>query len=124
LFYNEKYFSSKKKDKFKIYCFDLDGVICTTKKNFYNDSKANQKAINKINEIYSKGHKIIIFTARFMGRSNENINLAKKKGYKLTYNQLKKWNVKFHKLIFGKPSFDYVIDDKDINFKKNWYNFI
>jgi len=107
--------------KLKIYCFDLDGVICNTKKNFYESSKPNNKAIKKINDIYSKGHKIIIFTARFMGRSNENISLAKKRGYKLTYKQLKKWNVKFHKLIFGKPSFDYIIDDKSIFFKKKWY---
>ena len=107
----------------KIFCFDLDGVICTTKKNFYKNSKANKKAINKINEIYFKGHKVIIFTARFMGRSNENISLAKKRGYKLTYKQLKKWNVKFHKLIFGKPSYDFIIDDKSVDFK-DWTKII
>ena len=72
--------------KIKIFCFDLDNVICN----------------------------------RFMWRSKENINLAKKKGYKFTYDQLKKWNVKFHKLIFGKPSFDIFIDDKALFFKKNW----
>lgn len=110
--------------KIKTYCFDIDGVICNTKKNFYKESKPNLKAIKKINELYLKGNKIIIFTARYMGRSNENINVAKKKGYKFTYNQLKKWKVNFHKLIFGKPSFDIVIDDKNIDFKKNWYEFL
>jgi hypothetical protein len=109
----------------KIYCFDLDGVICTSNKNHnYKLAKPIKKAIKKINEIYSRGDKVIIFTARFMGRNNENINLAKKNGYKLTYKQLKNWNIKFHKLIFGKPSFDYVIDDKSENFRKNWYKFI
>jgi hypothetical protein len=34
--------------------------------------------------------------------------------------QLKKWKLKYHKLIFGKPSFDVYIDDKSIFFKKNW----
>lgn len=114
----------KKVCKTKTYCFDLDGVICNTKKNYYKESKPIKKAIKKINKIYSRGDKIIIFTARFMGRSDENTNLAKKRGYKLTYKQLKKWNVKFHKLIFGKPSFDYIIDDKSINFQKDWYKFI
>ena len=107
--------------KKKIYCFDIDGVICNTKKNFYKSSRPKPRAIRKINELYHKGHKIIIFTARFMGRSNEKISLAKKRGYKLTIEQLKKWKVNFHKLIFGKPSFDYIIDDKSISFKKNWY---
>jgi len=108
----------------RTYCFDMDGVICSTKKNHYNSSKPIKKAILKINQIYSKGNVVIIFTARFMGRSNENINLARKRGYKLTYKQLKTWNVKFHKLIFGKPSFDYIVDDKSINFRKDWYKFI
>ena len=117
----------KIKNKIKIirtYCFDMDGVICSTKKNYYNSSKPIKKAILKINQLYSKGNVIIIFTARFMGRSNENVNLAKKRGYKLTYKQLKTWNVKFHRLIFGKPSFDYIVDDKSINFRKDWYKFI
>ena len=35
----------------------------------------------------------------------------------MTLNQLNKWNLKYHKLIFGKPSFDLYVDDKTI-FKK------
>ena len=41
-----------------------------------------------------------------------------KKGYKLIYNQLKKWGLNFHKLELGKPSFDVYVDDKNFNFKK------
>ena len=59
-----------------------------------------------------------------MGRNKENIIKAKKQGYKVTMKQLKKWKVKYHKLIFGKPSFDLYIDDKTLFFKDNWYNFI
>jgi hypothetical protein len=102
----------------------MDGVICKTKKNYYKKSKPIIKAIKKINEIYSRGDKVIIFTARFMGRSNENINLAKKKGYTFTYRQLRTWKVKFHKLIFGKPSFDFIIDDKSLDFKEDWFKSI
>ena len=68
--------------------------------------------------------KNVFYKNKLLTSPNENGIIAKKKGYKLTYNQLQKWKVKFHKLIFGKPSFDYVIDDKSINFKKNWYKFI
>ena len=55
-----------------------------------------------------------------MGRNNDNISKAKKKGYKLTLNQLRKWKLNYHKLIFGKPSFDLYIDDKSLFYKKNW----
>ena len=30
---------------------------------------------------------------------------------------IKKWGVKYHKLIMGKPSYDLIIDDKSIFFK-------
>ena len=59
-----------------------------------------------------------------MGRNKENIIKAKKQRYKITLKQLKKWDVKYHKLIFGKPSFDLFIDDKTLFFKNNWYRFI
>ena len=104
----------------KIFCFDLDNVICKTYLNDYFNSIPIKKNIRVINSLYEKGHIIKIFTARFMGRSNQNIKKAKKKGIKITLKQLKKWNVKYNKLIFGKPSFDIYIDDKNINFKKNW----
>tara|TARA_B100001250_G_C19809032_1_gene794880 strand:+ start:749 stop:1099 length:351 start_codon:yes stop_codon:yes gene_type:complete len=106
--------------KKKIICFDLDGVICKTKKNNYIKAEPIKKNINKINELFEKGYFIKIFTARYMGRSKENSKLAKKKGYYTTLKQLKKWNVKFNKLIFGKPSYDLFVDDKSIFYKKEW----
>ena len=53
-----------------------------------------------------------------MGRNSDNIRLAEKQGYKKTYAQLKKWKIKFHQLIIGKPSFDIFVDDKAFGFKK------
>jgi hypothetical protein len=106
--------------KVKIICFDIDNVICRTKKNFYKDSIPIKKNIKAINKIFDKGYYVKLFTARFMGRSNENQKLAIKKGYSLTQKQLKIWGVKYHKLIFGKPSFDLYVDDKSYNFNKNW----
>jgi hypothetical protein len=57
-----------------------------------------------------------------MGRSNENVNLAKQKGYKLTRMQLNKWKLKYHYLLMGKPSYDLFIDDRAYGFDKNWRN--
>ncbi len=106
----------------KILCFDLDGVICNTYKNNYKLSKPIKKNIKKINSLYDQGYKIIVFTARYMGRSKENINLAHRKGFTKTNNQLKRWGLKFHQLRFGKPSYNLIIDDKGIFFNKNWAN--
>ena len=52
------------------------------------------------------------------------INFSREKiieeSLKKTFNQLKKWKIKYHRLIFGKPSFDLFIDDRALFFKKNW----
>ena len=105
----------------KILCFDIDNVICKTIGSNYLNSKSNSKVIKKINELYEKGFVIKIFTSRFMGRNKENINRAKKQGYKFTVQQLKFWGVKYHQLIFGKPSYDLFVDDKALFFNSNWY---
>lgn len=107
--------------KKKIICFDIDNVICNTKKNYYRASKPNGKIIKVINELYDEGHFIKIFTSRYMGRSGENIAKASKRARGITIKQLRDWNVKYHKLIFGKPSYDVFIDDKAINFDKLWF---
>jgi len=102
-------------------CVDLDGVICHTRRNLYKSSKANYKVIKTINKLYDEGHFILIYTARYMGRNNDSVSLAKKEGYKFTKNQLKKWGLKYNKLLLGKPSYDIIIDDKALGFKKNWH---
>jgi hypothetical protein len=43
---------------------------------------------------------------------NKVIVLRKKK--------LENWGLKFNELIFGKPSFDIIIDDRALNFRKTW----
>ena len=63
----------------KKFCFDIDGVICSTENNKYHLSKPNKKAIEKINELHSSGNYIVIFTSRYMGRSKERPAIAKKK---------------------------------------------
>jgi len=103
-----------------VLCFDLDGVICKTIKNFYSKSLPIKKNIKFINFLFEKGFTIKIYTARGLGRSNDNVAIAKEKFYKLTMKQLKSWRLNYHKLILGKPSYDILIDDKSLFYKKNW----
>lgn len=108
--------------KKKIFCFDIDNTICITKLNNYKNSKPIKKAIIVVNKLYNNGHQIIFFTARGMGSLNGNVSKVKKKYYQFTLSQLKSWGVKFHKLYLGKPSFDYIVDDKSLFFNKSWIN--
>lgn len=105
----------------KTYCFDLDNTLCITVNGDYNNSKPIVKAINTVNLLYERGNKIIIFTARFMGKMKGNLEMVNKVGYKFTKNQLIDWGLKHHQLILGKPEYDYIVDDKSIFFKENWY---
>jgi capsule biosynthesis phosphatase len=107
--------------KFKTICFDIDNVICKT--NFtkdYSKSVPIKKNIKFINEAYNNGHNIILYTARYMGRCNGNLRKVNKLIKPLTLKQLENWKVKYHKIYFGKPSFDLFIDDKSLFFKKDW----
>ena len=88
------------------YVFDIDGTICTQEPD-YSSAKPKYSVINIINRLYDEGNHIVFFTAR---------------GYEtgvdweeITLNQLQIWGVKYHKLLFGKPSADIYIDDKACN---------
>ena len=108
----------------KTICFDIDNVICKTVKSNYIKSKPITKNIKFINQLYDQGHTIKFFTARYMGRTDDNVIKARKRAKKITLNQLNRWKVKFHKIYFGKPSSDFYIDDKNLNFKSNWIKYL
>ena len=55
-----------------------------------------------------------------MGRTNNNEVEARKLGYDMTLKQLKSWKICFHKLVFGKPSYDLLVDDKAYNYSDDW----
>lgn len=102
-------------------CFDLDGTLCTNTMGNYSEAKPLKQAIKKVNELYEEGHHIIIFTARYMGKSEGDIEKAYEIGYDFTTEQLKRWGIKYHKLILGKPEYDIIIDDKSIFYRDDWY---
>lgn len=83
---------------------DIDNTICKTISTNYESSTPYPDKISKINALYDQGHTIVYWTAR---GALSGINY-----YDLTYNQLKKWNAKFHFLLCNKPFYDIFIDDK------------
>jgi len=96
------------------YVFDIDGTICTNTYGDYKLASPISNRIDKINELYESGHKIVFLTARGMGRHKNVAFKAHREFYDMTLEQLKSWNVKFHELYLGKPSGDVYIDDKGI----------
>ena len=97
----------------KAFVIDLDNTLCHTVKDsngrwMYFDAQPYYDRIDKVNELWEVGHKIIIETA--IG-CNSKINY-----YEDTFEQLRSWGLKFDLLRTGvKFGADYYIDDKAIN---------
>lgn len=88
------------------YIFDIDGTLCSQQHDYAKAEPYIWK-INIVNKLYEQGHTIKLWTARGTTRGIDYTQLTK--------NQLKKWGVKYHELIMGKPHYDLYIDDKSIN---------
>lgn len=86
------------------YAFDLDGTLCTLTNGNYQDAKPLRDRISHVNVLKAAGHTIIIFTARGT-TSGKDLTV-------LTTDQLNSWGLKFDQLLFGKPHFDLLVDDK------------
>ena len=101
-----------------IYCFDLDGTLCSQMYLDYQNAEPYYDRIKFVNQLYDLGHTIIVDTARGSGATKG------KDWYDTTKKQLDIWNLKYHELRTGiKFSADLYIDDKskhpDIFFKED-----
>ncbi|MFC1988629.1 hypothetical protein ACFLVJ_02215 [Chloroflexota bacterium] len=90
-----------------VYCFDIDGTICSNTEGDYEQAVPFKEAIERINRLYEEGHQILFYTAR---GSTTGIDWME-----VTANQLREWNVHYHKLFMGKPTADIYIDDKALH---------
>ena len=91
-----------------IYCFDIDGTICTLReKGDYENAEPFEDVLKEINRLHAEGNEIIFMTAR---GSVSGIDWTE-----VTENQLKKWGLNYDKLLMNiKPHADLFIDDKGI----------
>jgi capsule biosynthesis phosphatase len=104
-----------------IYVFDLDETICTTlgieemeRLERYEKAAPIDIVINKMRELKSKGHTIIIHTARGMLTNNGNVAAVCFELNDITTKWLEDNRVPYDELRFGKPYADFYIDDKAI----------
>ncbi len=92
--------------KSKVIFIDVDGTICTEEKTFERPlAKPLAGAVEKVNQLYEKGHTIIFWTSRGWEQ------------YKVTKDWLDKHGFKFHQLLMGKPIGDIFIDDRAKRFE-------
>ena len=109
------------------WCFDLDGTITIDSKadrncladdiNYYENVTPNIEVISIINDLHSKGNRIIIQTARGMKTSGNNVDIVKQRLGNVTIDWLRKHNVSYDEIHFGKPYASFYVDDKGINLK-------
>jgi len=99
----------------KTYVIDIDGTICSDSFGQYEKAEPIKSRIDFVNKLYLEGNQIIFFTARGMGSSENNIEVAKEKWFNFTKKQLEGWGVKYHSLFLGKPAADRYIDDKGVS---------
>ena len=89
------------------YCFDLDGTLCTNTEGEYAQALPLPERILKVNELYDKGNKILIYTARGTVTGIDWRDLTQK--------QLDSWGIKHHELRLGKPFADVYVDDRGVS---------
>ena len=92
-----------------IYCFDLDGTLCTSVTDSdYTKALPLVSAICKVNDLFDAGNEILIFTGRGSTSGRDWTDFTRR--------QIDGWGLKYHKLITNKkPTYDVIVDDKAIN---------
>jgi outer membrane protein assembly factor BamB len=90
-----------------IYCFDIDGTICTNTAGAYESAQPFPEVIELVNRLFLQNHTIYFYTAR---GSTTGIDWRK-----VTEQQLARWGVRYHRLFMGKPTADLYVDDKCID---------
>jgi capsule biosynthesis phosphatase len=98
---------------------DIDDTICDNKNRDYVNAIPHMDVINKINNLYEeKNYDIVLYTARGMVSCNGDLKAIDKKNRVILEEWLKKHNVKYTRLMFGKPLGDLYVDDKGMNVKE------
>ena len=101
-----------------IIAVDMDGTLCSWHPGEYEKAEPYYVKIEVIRKFHAEGHSIWIYTAR--GSSLGSEEKAQQRWEEITVGQLSDWKVPYKRLIFGKPTYDVLIDDRSINFNNDW----
>lgn len=91
---------------------DVDDTILFTENRDYANSRPNQPVIDGLRKLERNGWKIVLMTARGMGRSNGDIELVRKEVLAEIERFVEKYDVPCHEIVLAKPFANAYIDDK------------
>ena len=85
--------------------FDVDGTLCPikNKEEKYEDLIPNEEMVNKLKFYKENGAKIVLFSSRNMNSYNGNLGLINANTALIMQNWLKKWEIPYDEILFGKP---------------------
>lgn len=98
---------------------DIDGTLCPIKK--ANESYAElvpfEDMVDKLRKCKAQGAKIVLYSSRNMNSYKGNIGLINKNTAPVLFDWLKKWDIPYDEIVFGKvwPGHKgFYIDDRSI----------
>lgn len=102
----------------KVIAVDIDGILTVETKGWsgeiYSQRTPRFENIKKVNELFDRGHSIILFSSRY-----------REEAYDVTKEWLEKHGVRYSDLILGKLLYDVLIDDKALSdFPKDIYSML
>jgi capsule biosynthesis phosphatase len=100
-------------------CVDLDGVVANfkTEGQTYADVQPLPGAVEKMRLLKAHGHRIILYSARHMKTCQGNVGLVLARVGGITLDWLKRHEVPYDEIYFGKPWADVYIDDNAFRFR-------
>lgn len=101
------------------FVFDIDGTLCPIKKKDekYEDLVPYPEMVQKLKYYKENGARIILYTSRNMNSYNGNIGLINKNTAPVLSAWLKKWEIPYDEIVFGKvwPGHKgFYVDDRTI----------
>ena len=84
---------------------DIDGTLCPikNKNESYSDLIPFQDIVEKIKGYHNAGVKIVLFSSRNMNSFQGNLGLINKNTVPVLLTWLKKWDIPYDEILFGKP---------------------
>ena len=87
------------------FVFDIDGTLCPIKKKDerYEDLVPYPDMLEKLRYYKENGARIVLYTSRNMNTYNGNIGLINANTAGVILEWLKKWDIPYDEIIYGKP---------------------
>lgn len=103
-------------------CLDIDGTVCELKSYIgsYEKVLPLPGVADFIRKKREEGHEIILYTARHMKTCSGNQGKVLARQGMTLFEWLRKHEIEYDEIYFGKPQADVYIDDNAIKFNANW----